>query len=124
VLSPLLGNIYLHYVLDQWFETVVKPRLRGKASLTRYADDFAIGFERQDDAQAVMEVLPKRMAKYGLTLHPDKTRRKRSLLELALADPGPPAGGQPLWRAKGRGVLSGDSEAPSRALHLRSHRRR
>jgi group II intron reverse transcriptase/maturase len=74
VLSPLLGNIYLHYVLDQWFETVVKPRLRGKASLIRYADDFAIGFERQDDAQAVMEVLPKRMAKYGLTLHPDKTR--------------------------------------------------
>ncbi|HEX7478590.1 MAG TPA: reverse transcriptase domain-containing protein, partial [Polyangiales bacterium] len=71
VLSPLLGNIYLHYVLDQWFETVVKLRLRGKASLIRYADDFAIGFERQDDAQAVMEVLPKRMAKYGLTLHPD-----------------------------------------------------
>ena len=74
VLSPMLGNIYLHYVLDQWFETVVKPRLRGRASLIRYADDFVIGFELQDDARAVMEVLPKRMAKYGLSLHPDKTR--------------------------------------------------
>jgi group II intron reverse transcriptase/maturase len=74
VLSPLLGNIYLHYVLDQWFETVVKHRLRGKANLIRYADDFVIGFEHEDDARAVMEVLPKRMAKYGLSLHPDKTR--------------------------------------------------
>lgn len=74
VLSPLLGNIYLHYVLDLWFETVVKPCLRGKASLIRYADDFVIGFELEDDARKVMEVLPKRMAKYGLTLHPDKTR--------------------------------------------------
>lgn len=74
VLSPMLGNIYLYYVLDEWFETVVKPRLRGKASLIRYADDFVIGFELQDDARAVMEVLPKRMAKYGLSLHPDKTR--------------------------------------------------
>jgi len=74
VLSPMLGNIYLHYVLDQWFETVVKPRLRGKASLIRYADDFVIGFELEEDARRVMDVLPQRMAKYGLTLHPDKTR--------------------------------------------------
>ena len=74
VLSPLLGNIYLHYVLDQWFETVVGPRLRGKASLVRYADDFVIAFELEDDARRVMEVLPKRMAQYGLSLHPDKTR--------------------------------------------------
>ena len=74
VLSPLLGNIYMHYVLDEWFETVVKPRLKGKASLVRYADDFVIGFELEQDARSVMEVLPKRMGKYGLSLHPDKTR--------------------------------------------------
>ncbi len=74
VLSPLLGNIYLHYVLDLWFERVVKPRLRGRATLIRYADDFLITFQRQDDAQRVMAVLPKRMGRYGLTLHADKTR--------------------------------------------------
>jgi group II intron reverse transcriptase/maturase len=74
VISPLLGNVYLHYVLDLWFEREVKPRLRGKAILVRYADDFVIGFERQDDAERVMAVLPKRMGRYGLTLHADKTR--------------------------------------------------
>jgi group II intron reverse transcriptase/maturase len=74
VLSPLLANIYLHYVLDVWFEDVVKPRLFGHAELVRYADDFVICFSRQDDANRVMDVLPKRMAAYGLTLHPDKTR--------------------------------------------------
>lgn len=74
VLSPLLGNIYLHYVLDSWFETVVRPRLGGKAHLIRYCDDFVIAFEREEDARRVMEVLPKRLAKYGLSLHPEKTR--------------------------------------------------
>lgn len=74
VLSPLLGNIYLHYVLDRWFEDEVKPRLRGKVQLIRYADDFVIGFERQDDAQRVMDVLGKRMGRFGLSLHLDKTR--------------------------------------------------
>jgi len=74
VVSPLLANIYLHEVLDVWFETVVKPRLRGRARLIRYADDFVICFEREDDARRVAEVTPKRFAKYGLTLHPDKTR--------------------------------------------------
>lgn len=74
VISPLLANIYLHEVLDVWFETVVKPRLRGRARLIRYADDFVICFEREDDARRVAEVLPKRFAKYGLTLHPNKTR--------------------------------------------------
>jgi group II intron reverse transcriptase/maturase len=73
-LSPLLGNIYLHYVLDEWFEGEVKPRLRGKVYLWRYADDFVIGFERQDDAERVMAVLPKRLGRFGLALHPDKTR--------------------------------------------------
>src|SRR5439155_1637726 len=74
VLSPLLGNVYLHYVLDLWFETEVKPRLQGKATLIRYCDDFIIGFEREDDARRVQAVLDKRMGRYGLTLHPDKTR--------------------------------------------------
>jgi len=73
-LSPLLGNIYLHYALDLWFEREVKPHLRGKAILVRYADDFVIGFEREDDARRVMEVLGKRLGSFGLTLHPDKTR--------------------------------------------------
>jgi len=74
VLSPLLGNVYLHYVLDVWFEREVKPRLRGEATLIRYADDFVIGFERHDDAQRVQAVLGKRLERHGLTLHPDKTR--------------------------------------------------
>jgi RNA-directed DNA polymerase len=74
ILSPLLGNIYLHYVLDLWFEKEVKPRLRGKAILVRYADDYLLGFALRDDAERVMEVLPKRMSRYGLTLHPEKTR--------------------------------------------------
>jgi group II intron reverse transcriptase/maturase len=74
VISPLLANIYLHEVLDEWFETVVKPRMRGRTRLIRYADDFVICFEREDDAKRVAAVLPKRFAKYGLTLHPDKTR--------------------------------------------------
>jgi group II intron reverse transcriptase/maturase len=74
VLSPLLGNIYLHYVLDLWFEQEVKPRLRGRATLIRYADDFIIGFEQEADARRVMEVLGKRLGRFGLTLHSDKTR--------------------------------------------------
>lgn len=74
VISPMLANIYLHEVLDVWFEKEVKPRLRGKAFLVRYADDFVMGFAREEDARRVMEVLPKRFEKYGLTIHPDKTR--------------------------------------------------
>ena len=74
VLSPILGNIYLHYVLDLWFEREVKPRMRGSVELIRYADDLVICFERRDDAERVMGVLPKRFGRFGLTLHPDKTR--------------------------------------------------
>ena len=74
ILSPLLGNIYLHYVLDVWFDQAVLPLLGGRATLVRYADDFVIGFERRDDAERVMALLHKRLARYGLTLHPDKTR--------------------------------------------------
>lgn len=74
VISPLLANIYLHTVLDDWFVREVQPRLRGRAWLIRYADDFVIVFAREDDARRVHEVLPKRFARYGLELHPDKTR--------------------------------------------------
>ena len=77
VISPILSNIYLHEVLDQWFERQVKPRLKGRGHLVRFADDFVIVFEREDDARRVQEVLPKRFGKYGLRLHPDKTRLLR-----------------------------------------------
>lgn len=74
VISPMLSNIYLHEVLDLWFEKEVKTRLRGKAFLIRYADDAVLGFATEADARRVMEVLPKRFARYGLTIHPEKTR--------------------------------------------------
>ena len=76
VLSPLLGNIYLHYVLDLWFARVVQPRLRGRACLyPGQADDFVIGFRVPGRCRAPSRaVLPKRTCRYGLTLHPDKTR--------------------------------------------------
>ena len=74
VISPLLANIYLHYVLDEWFEQVVKPRLRGAAYAIRYADDFMLCFQYREDAERVQRVLTKRFANYGLTLHPEKTR--------------------------------------------------
>src|SRR3984893_4265372 len=74
VISPLLANIYLHYVLDEWFEHKVKPRFRGQAAEIRYADDFILCFQYREDAERVLAVLTKRFAKYGLTLHPEKTR--------------------------------------------------
>lgn len=73
-LSPMLGNVYLHYVLDVWFGEEVKPRLKGRATLIRYADDFIVGFERQDDATLVQRLVQERMAQHGLRLHPGKTR--------------------------------------------------
>jgi RNA-directed DNA polymerase len=96
VVSPLLANVYLHYVLDVWFEREVKPRLRGRAFLVRYADDFVMGFACEEDARRVLDVLPKRFGKYGLTLHPDKTR----LVPFQRPPQSPPsakpsAGGQP-----------------------------
>lgn len=77
VISPLLANIYLHEVLDEWFVRDVLPRLAGQAALVRYADDFVIVFARKDDAERVLAALPKRFGKYGLTLHPEKTRLVR-----------------------------------------------
>lgn len=77
VISPLLANIYLHEVLDHWWANEVQPRMRGRAHLVRYADDFVIVFDNEDDARRVHEVLPKRMSSFGLTLHPTKTRLVR-----------------------------------------------
>ena len=74
VLSPLLANIYLHEVLDRWWVDEVLPRLRGRAVLIRYADDFVMAFSEESDARRVHAVLPKRFGRYGLTLHPEKTR--------------------------------------------------
>jgi group II intron reverse transcriptase/maturase len=77
VISPLLANIYLHEVLDTWFHRDVRPRMRGRAFLVRFADDAVLCFESEDDARRVLDVLPKRFGKYGLTLHPEKTRLVR-----------------------------------------------
>jgi len=95
VISPLLANIFLHEVLDVWFEQDIKPRLTGRAVLIRYADDAVLGFSREEDARRVLAVLPKRFGKHGLSLHPEKTR---------LIDFRAPRGGGP----------SGPSEAPRR----------
>jgi group II intron reverse transcriptase/maturase len=77
VISPILANIYLHYVLDEWYEQEVKPRLRGRSFLIRYADDFVIGCELESDARRIMAVLPQRFNRYGLTIHPEKTKLVR-----------------------------------------------
>jgi len=72
VISPLLANVYLHEVLDKWFAEVVVPHCRGAVLLIRYADDFIIGCEREEDAQRIMQVLPLRFAKYGLAINTEK----------------------------------------------------
>ena len=77
VISPMLANLYLHVVLDEWLATVVPPYLKGRVHLVRYADDAVIGCERVEDANMLMRVLPKRLGRFGLTLHPEKTRLVR-----------------------------------------------
>jgi group II intron reverse transcriptase/maturase len=74
VISPMLSNIFLHHVLDEWFVRDVQPRMKGRCVLLRFADDFVIGGEREADAQRIMSVLPKRFARYRLTIHPEKTK--------------------------------------------------
>ncbi|MCG6964149.1 MAG: group II intron reverse transcriptase/maturase [Acidobacteria bacterium] len=74
VISPVLANIYLHEVLDSWFEGRVKPRLRGRALMVRYADDAVLVFSDRSEAERVLEALGERCRSYGLTLHPEKTR--------------------------------------------------
>lgn len=74
VISPLLANIYLHEVLDKWFAQEVQPRLIGQAFMVRYADDFVIAFEYECDARRALDALPKRLERFGLTMHPEKTK--------------------------------------------------
>jgi group II intron reverse transcriptase/maturase len=90
VISPLLANIYLHEAVDEWFQNEIKPRLSGAAFMIRYADDLVLGFASEQDARRVLAVLPKRLGKYGLSLHPEKTR----LLDFRRPG-GPPQGGGP-----------------------------
>jgi RNA-directed DNA polymerase len=90
VISPLLANVYLHEVLDVWWERDVRPRMSGRTMLVRYADDFVILFEKEEDARRVEAVLSKRFGKYGLKLHPEKTRLIRFERP---SDPPPPGGG-------------------------------
>ena len=73
-ISVLISNVYLHYVLDLWFEKVVKPKLKGEAFLVRYIDDFVVCFQFNADAILFQEVLKKRLAKFELNLEPNKTR--------------------------------------------------
>jgi group II intron reverse transcriptase/maturase len=98
VVSPLLANIYLHEVVDRWFGEQVLPRLRGAAVLVRYADDMVMVFEHEEDARRVEQVLPKRFGKYGLRLHPQKTR---------LVEVRPPASGSGQRKGAGSFVLLG-----------------
>ncbi len=73
-ISPTLANIYLHYVVDTWFEEIKKTHIKGNAELVRYADDMVFTFERKMDAERFYEALPKRLGKYGLKLHADKSQ--------------------------------------------------
>jgi len=90
VISPILANIYLHEVLDSWFDTRVKPRLRGRALMVRYADDAVLVFSDRGDAERVLKALEERCSEYGLRLHPEKTR-----LVPFRRPPRPPGGGGP-----------------------------
>ena len=70
VISPMLANVFLHHVLDEWFVKDVQPRMQGRCFVTRFADDFIIGFESEADARRVMDILPKRFNRFSLTIHP------------------------------------------------------
>jgi len=74
IVSPVLANVYLHYVLDLWFHKVIKPRCHGEACLIRFADDFVAAFQHQDDAEMFYQELSRRLAKFGLELSAEKTR--------------------------------------------------
>jgi hypothetical protein len=77
VISPILANIYLHYVLDLWFEQVVKPRTNGNAMMIRYCDDFVVAFQYRTDAERFYRALPRRLNKFGLSVAPEKTQLLR-----------------------------------------------
>ncbi len=74
IVSPILSNLYLHTVLDRWFQRVVKPRLKGRAIICRYADDWVCAFQYRNDARRFFSVLPKRLGRFGLEVEPTKTK--------------------------------------------------
>ncbi len=74
IISPIMANIYLHHVMDEWFESIKQSHFRGRAELIRYADDMVYTFERQDEAKRFYKVLPKRLSKYGLEMHEEKSQ--------------------------------------------------
>ena len=86
LISPILANVYLHYVLDRYCEEILKPHLKGESYLVRYADDFIIMFQYEEDAKLTYECLIKRLAKYGLEMEQSKTRinQKKKLIKLLL----------------------------------------
>lgn len=92
VISPVLANVFLHYVLDEWFEKDIRPVLNAKGCMVRFADDSLVGFSSELDAKRFMKVLPKRFKKYGLTVHPEKTKLVRFVK---------PKAGQPKDKANG-----------------------
>ena len=123
VISPLLANVYLHEALDTWFEREVRPRVR-EAFLVRYADDFVIGVKREKDAHRVLAVLAKRLGKFGLSLHPDKTR----LLDFRKPWNHKDSGGKGpgsfdflgfthYWARSRKRVLGGEAEDREKPLH-------
>ncbi len=124
VISPLLANIYLHYVLDEWFETVVKPRLKGEAYEIRYADDFILCFQYREDAEKVMEVLTKRFEKYGLKLHPDKTRLMEFGREALAKSEGPGGPKPPTFDFLGFTHICKRSRRGNFTVHVRTMRKR
>lgn len=126
VISPLLANLYLHEVLDVWFEQQVRPSMRGRVRLFRYADDFVICFEREQDARRVAEVMPKRFAKFGLKLHPDKTRLMRFCPPRAESDDGEPPtfdflGFTHYWARSRRGYWVVKKQTANRRLARKIH---
>lgn len=92
VISPILANVFLHYILDDWFEKDIRPVLDGEATIVRYADDAVVGFSNERDARRFMKVLPKRFAKFKLVVHPEKTKLVRFVH---------PKAGQPKDKANG-----------------------
>lgn len=78
IVSPILSNIYLHHVIDNWFSEISKSHLKGRADMVRFADDMVFVFQRKEDAEKFYQVLPKRLEKFGLELHSDKSSMIRS----------------------------------------------
>jgi group II intron reverse transcriptase/maturase len=124
VISPLLANIYLHYVLDLWIRDEVRSTLEGEMHEVRYADDFLLFFQHQEDAQRVLESLRNRFEGYGLTLHPEKTRLiefgPRSLREAAR----PGGQGAATFDFLGFTHVPAKGQRGSFTVHLRTMRKR